>query len=63
MTEQVETKGYSDVTAEPLEALTAKEIDLDNAELDAAAIRKLEEDPFGNNFDPVITPALGRGNR
>lgn len=60
LTEQVETKGYSDVTAEPLEALTAKEIDLDNAELDAAAIRKLEEDPFGNNFDPVITPALGR---
>ena len=60
LTEQVETKGYSDVTAEPLEALTGKEIDLDNAELDAAAIRKLEEDPFGNNFDPVITPALGR---
>jgi|TARA_Y100000310_G_scaffold74825_1_gene71062 hypothetical protein len=60
LTEQVETKGYSDVTAEPLEALTGKEIDLDNAELDAAAIRKLEEDPFGNNFDPVITPALGK---
>ena len=60
LTEQVETKGYSDVTAEPLEALTGKELDLETNQMDEAAIRKLEDDPFTAVFDPVITPALGR---
>lgn len=60
LTEQVETKGYSDVTAEPLEALTGKELDLETAQMDEAAVRKLEDDPFGAVFDPVITPALGK---
>ena len=35
-------------------------MDLDQIEMDEAAIRKLEADPFTVRYDPVITPALAK---
>jgi len=58
--EQLETKGFSDVTSEPLESGVTREMELDQIEMDEAAIRKLEADPFTVRYDPVITPALAK---
>jgi hypothetical protein len=58
--DQLENKGFSDVTSEPLESGVSKELDLDQIEMDEAAIRKLEADPFTVRYDPVITPALAK---
>ena len=59
LTDQIESKGYSDATSSPLESAVSKELDLEQAEMDAAAVRKLSEDPFGS-YDPTITPTIGR---
>ena len=58
--DQLENKGFSDVTSEPLESGVTREMDLDQIEMDEAAIRKLEADPFTVRYDPVITPALAK---
>ena len=58
--DQLENKGFSDVTSEPLESGVTREMDLDQIEMDEAAIRKLEADPFTIRYDPVITYALAK---
>jgi hypothetical protein len=58
--DQLENKGFSDVTSEPLETGVSRELDLNQIEMDEAAIRKLEADPFTVRYDPVITPALAK---
>lgn len=58
--DQLENKGFTDVTSEPLESGVTREMDLDQIEMDEAAIRKLEADPFTVRYDPVITPALAK---
>lgn len=58
--DQLENKGFSDVTTEPLESGVSRELDLNQIEMDEAAIRKLEADPFTVRYDPVITPALAK---
>ena len=58
--DQLENKGFSDVTSEPLESGVSKELDLNQIEMDEAAIRKLEADPFTVRYDPVITPTLAK---
>lgn len=58
--EQLETTGYSDVTTEPLESSVSRKLDLEEEEITEAAIRKVEEDPFSQSYDPVVTPSLAK---
>ena len=60
LVQQMEDTGVSDVTADPFEANVFKEVDANTREVDAASLRKIEEDPFMERFDPVATPALAK---
>ena len=60
LVDQMENTGVSDVTSDPFEANVFKEIDANAVERDAASLRKLEEDPFMEQFDPVVTPMLAK---
>ena len=58
--QQLKTKGFSDTTKEPLETAVTREMDLDQVEMDEAAIRALEADPWTSGYNPVITPSLAK---
>lgn len=58
--QQLKTKGFSDATKEPLETAVTREMDLDQVEMDEAAIRALEADPWTSGYNPVITPSLAK---
>ena len=46
--------------SDPLESKVVRQLEAEQIEMDEAALSKLEQDPFTDRYDPVITPALAR---